>query len=210
MKTGTTYITAFALAFMVLFNACSVEKRHYRPGFHVGGNGKAKTEAKKSEAPKHESVKIEKQATAVVPTTASAANNTPTAVIATPAQTKAAERVVTTPTTTKAETKLPGSKHVVVNSVLKNAMKGASPEATMADKIISILLCIFLGWIGIHRFYLGYPISAIIMILLFVLSGLGGFLTINFLAYIAGLVLFVWVIVDLIFLILDKPLFFPS
>jgi uncharacterized membrane protein YkgB len=38
---------------------------------------------------------------------------------------------------------------------------------------------------------------------------LGGFV-LGYLGYIAGLLLFVWILVDLIFLILDKPLFFPS
>ena len=49
----------------------------------------------------------------------------------------------------------------------------------MKSKLIAILLCFFLGSLGIHRFYLGYTIIGVIQLLTF-----GGFL--------------IWVIVDLI------------
>jgi len=49
----------------------------------------------------------------------------------------------------------------------------------MKSKLTAILLCFFLGSLGIHRFYLGYTLIAVIQLLTF-----GGFL--------------IWVIVDLI------------
>ena len=55
----------------------------------------------------------------------------------------------------------------------------------MKSKLISILLCVFLGSLGIHRFYLGYTIIGVIQLLTF-----GGFL--------------IWVIVDLIRLIIGS------
>ena len=55
----------------------------------------------------------------------------------------------------------------------------------MKSKLISILLCFFLGSLGIHRFYLGYTIIGVIQLLTF-----GGFL--------------IWVIVDLIRLIIGS------
>lgn len=212
MKRGTTFTTALALALIVLFSACSVEKRHYRPGFHVGGNAKApKTEVKKAEPAdlKQQAVVIDKQAPAVVPSTYSASNDAPTTVVATPAQTKAAERVVTTTPATKAETKLPGSKHVVVNNVIKKAMKGASPEASMENKIVAFILCLLLGWLGIHRFYLGFPLSGILYIALFLASALlFGFLGV--IGWIAGVVLITLIIIDLVFIIFDMPLLLPQ
>ena len=49
----------------------------------------------------------------------------------------------------------------------------------MKSKLTAILLCFFLGSLGIHRFYIGYTLIAVIQLLTF-----GGFL--------------IWVIVDLI------------
>ena len=55
----------------------------------------------------------------------------------------------------------------------------------MKSKITAILLCFFLGGLGIHRFYLGYTLIGVIHLLSF-----GKFL--------------IWVIVDLIRLIIGS------
>ena len=55
----------------------------------------------------------------------------------------------------------------------------------MKSKLTSILLCFFLGSLGIHRFYLGYTLIGVIQLLTF-----GGFI--------------IWAIVDLIMLIIDS------
>ena len=52
----------------------------------------------------------------------------------------------------------------------------------MKSKLSAILLCFFLGGLGIHRFYLGYTIIGVIQLLTF-----GGFL--------------IWAIIDFIRLI---------
>jgi TM2 domain-containing membrane protein YozV len=55
----------------------------------------------------------------------------------------------------------------------------------MKSKLTAILLCFFLGGLGIHRFYLGYTLIGVIQLLTF-----GGLL--------------IWVIVDLIRLIIGS------
>ena len=55
----------------------------------------------------------------------------------------------------------------------------------MKSKLTEILLCLFLGSLGIHRFYLGYTLIGVIQLLTF-----GGFL--------------IWVIVDLIRLLIGS------
>ena len=55
----------------------------------------------------------------------------------------------------------------------------------MKSKLTSILLCFFLGSLGIHRFYLGYTLNGVIQPLTF-----GGFT--------------IWAIVDLIMLIIGS------
>ena len=54
----------------------------------------------------------------------------------------------------------------------------------LKSKLTAILLCFFLGGLGIHRFYLGYTLIGFIQLLTF-----GGFL--------------IWVIIDFIRLIID-------
>ena len=55
----------------------------------------------------------------------------------------------------------------------------------MKSKLTAILLCFFLGSLGIHRFYLGYTLIGVIQLLTF-----GGFL--------------IWAIVDIIKLIIGS------
>ncbi|GIT08855.1 MAG: hypothetical protein CM1200mP30_24850 [Pseudomonadota bacterium] len=55
----------------------------------------------------------------------------------------------------------------------------------MKSKLTAILLCFFLGSLGIHRFYLGYTLIGVIQLLTF-----GGFI--------------IWAIVDLIMLIIGS------
>ena len=55
----------------------------------------------------------------------------------------------------------------------------------MKSKLTTILLCLFLGSLGIHRFYLGYTLIGVIQLLTF-----GGFI--------------IWAIVDLIMLIIGS------
>ena len=52
-------------------------------------------------------------------------------------------------------------------------------EIKMKSKLTAILLCFFLGGLGIHRFYLGYTLIGVIQLLTF-----GGFL--------------IWAIIDFI------------
>ena len=54
----------------------------------------------------------------------------------------------------------------------------------LKSKLTAILLCFFLGGLGIHRFYLGYTLIGLIQLLTF-----GGFL--------------IWAIIDFIRLIID-------
>ena len=55
----------------------------------------------------------------------------------------------------------------------------------MKSKLTAILLCFFLGSLGIHRFYLGYTLIGVIQLLTF-----GGVL--------------IWAIIDFIRLIIDS------
>lgn len=57
--------------------------------------------------------------------------------------------------------------------------------------LITFILCLLLGALGIHRFYTGYKTSAIVMLVLAITG-------------VFSIVSFVWAIIDLINIIMDK------
>lgn len=71
------------------------------------------------------------------------------------------------------------------------------------NKLIALLLCLFVGWLGVHRYYMGRVGSGVAMLLLY-LTGFVAFLfTIRYrglyvLAAMAFIGYFVWWIIDLI------------
>lgn len=211
MKRSITHISLIAMAIVVFLSACSVERRHYRPGFHFKSEAKVpKPEVKKHDvAPEPETAVVEDVVVAEDITVETTAPTTTSPDVVAVPEAKPTTITHTAKAAAKPVTKA-GDKSIALGIINKKALKGQSPSGMMADKIVSIILCIFLGWLGIHRFYLGYPVSAIIMIVLFLASVVLGGFVLGYLGYIAGLLLFVWILVDLIFLILDKPLFFPS
>lgn len=71
-----------------------------------------------------------------------------------------------------------------------------SASSSPKNKIVAGLLAIFLGYLGIHRFYLGYNKIGIIQLI----CGLGGFLTCG----LSTLAVAVWSIVDAVLIFTDK------
>ena len=59
------------------------------------------------------------------------------------------------------------------------------------DKLVSLLICFFLGYLGIHRFLKGHMLSGIVWLCTGGLFGIG------------------WLI-DLIWIAIDKPLIWPK
>ncbi|MGL5651472.1 MAG: double zinc ribbon domain-containing protein [Paraclostridium sp.] len=64
------------------------------------------------------------------------------------------------------------------------------------SKLMAVILCILFGTMGIHRFYVGDNTEGFILLAL----TLGGIVTCGITTIISG----IWVIVDLIFIIIDK------
>ena len=58
------------------------------------------------------------------------------------------------------------------------AVKGTAvaAEEDQKSKLVAVLLAFFLGWIGVHDFYLGYTKYGIIKIVLTVCTGFGGYI----------------------------------
>lgn len=79
---------------------------------------------------------------------------------------------------TKAGRKLTIKEKIVLkrlNKKQQKANKQKSPKQTNGGKsqIVALLLCIFLGLIGIHRFYLGYTGMGVLYLLTAGLFGIG-------------------------------------
>ncbi len=67
-------------------------------------------------------------------------------------------------------------KNIIINnnnSASASAFAGGMmPMISPKSRLVTLLLCIFLGWLGIHRFYVGKVGTALIMILL-MCTGIG-------------------------------------
>lgn len=63
----------------------------------------------------------------------------------------------------------PGSTiHLHINNVNTNTNRitnTVTPHYSSKSRIVALLLCIFLGWIGIHRFYLGKTTTGVLYLL---------------------------------------------
>jgi len=70
--------------------------------------------------------------------------------------------------TENAQTEVVISSDATVDTVIP--AKNADTNAGSKTKLAALLLCLFLGVFGIHRFYLGYPILGIV----YLLTGGGG------------------------------------
>ena len=111
------------------------------------------------------------------PSTAVAPEATTPKAVAAPA-TKTVRPAVTTTTVTHAPKML--------MKRMEKAQRKAEIKETNGGKsqVVALLLCFFFGWIGVHRFYLGYTGVGILM---FFTGGLFGILTlIDFIRIIVG------------------------
>lgn len=75
-------------------------------------------------------------------------------------------------------------KNAPIQSAKADAAQGSGSPLSSDEQIIAILLCLFLGGFGIHRFYLGYTTIGVIQLL--TAGGCGVWVLIDFIRLIIG------------------------
>ena len=177
-------------ASVFIISSCTIEKRLYRPGFHIAWkNGKPASEKVKDQK---QDEKKDDDNVALVQYTDIMTNernseelgslnddlamvyldcgvtdtkfNEPSSITVAPSK----RRFLKSPEISE--------KQDFANAeVTKKEGKRVAPESTGSGKsqIVALLLCIFLGLIGIHRFYLGYTGMGVLYIFTVGLFGLG-------------------------------------
>ena len=165
-------IILFAAAAIFMVSSCTIEKRLYNSGYHVEWNHSKKHVDSDQVAQDVSTSKVREVETVVVNRTANAdqvvevsvMNND--AVVA--AENDASNELVSTTNTVNQESAEASDKDLEVKAEKakdsKNSEKSKAPGGGKSQ-LVALLLCIFLGTIGIHRFYLGYIGIGVLMLL---------------------------------------------
>lgn len=191
----------------ILVSSCSTNatfsKRYHSRGFNIAwgggsdaGNSVVKQTPKKSKAMTDVSVVAQNTKsltvqsatyTEITPVEVASANipavpNTvvaqnQVAIVKNPAKSSSHAVKSTTGDTKKANVNMVSSQIVKTKVKSANASDGKS-------QLVALLLCFFLGGLGIHRFYLGYPLIGVLQIL--TLGGFGIWVLIDFIRILTG------------------------
>ena len=177
------------MVIMLVLGACTMEKRVHMSGYHTewyksNHNADRQELAKNGTAAKSKKNQIAIVSQAVTATNAldnsTTVNDILTAsvdnsVAALPSRKTVSFRkkenvsaAKTDPTTEK--------KNVIANKVSKQQKKADTDNSTAApegkSQLVALLICIFIGVLGIHRFYLGYTGIGVLMLLTLGLCGI--------------------------------------
>lgn len=202
-------ILIFSVLLVAMFSSCTIEKRLHRPGFYVETQH-VRESKKQHEFTNTSNVNIQTNKSIVQPEqnytlTSTKAKSTS---FQQPVLNKTAEILLAqNQTSTHAQLQQAvqiSLKQQVASIVSENKKAWETYQAkTLAkggdNQIIAILLCFFLGFLGIHSFYLGNKKKGIIQLVMFLVGIVTAIVVIGFLILTA---LGIWVLVDFIRLII--------
>ncbi len=173
-------IILFAAAAIFMVSSCTIEKRLYNSGYHVEWNHSNKHVDSDQVAQEESSSEVREVETVVVNRTANAdqvveesvANNDAVVAVVEATEKVGSNEVVSTTNAVSQESAVASDKDQQVKAKeSKKAEKSKAPGGGKSQ-LIALLLCFFIGFLGIHRFYLGYTGIGILMLLTGGLCGL--------------------------------------
>lgn len=174
----------FGLALTFILSSCSIDKRIYTSGYHIkwnkGNHVVEKRELVKTNESKSEKEKIESPGTIEQSETLFADNSE----VNENDITASLDNSIFIPSSHKIDWNKKNNTITAIRSVTLSATKTIVTEQKSENKkvesrgggknqVLALILCIFIGWMGIHRFYLGYPLLGILYLFTGGLFGVG-------------------------------------
>ena len=180
-KTTTSKLGLLMAVVAILISSCSTNatfsKRYHSRGFNIAwGGGAAANNSPVKQTPKK--VKAKSDVVAV-------AQNTDNVTVQSVKSTENTAMEASTVNTTQTSTQAVKSSTVVSKKAKLTPVSSVSNKA-LSQEIdwVAFILCFFLGGLGIHRFYLGYPLIGVLQIL--TLGGFGIWILIDLIRIITG------------------------
>lgn len=195
------------LTALLLQTSCSIEKRHYRSGFYVEHGSNKNLKAKQVEKPAIADVAVSNNSIENVSTANTEAQTQPLFHQSAEEQlmNESSPVYAHKATNAKSEVKLL-NKNEAIKALKENSKALAffahshnNNKRGGGDQIVALLLCFFLGMLGIHSFYLGNSKKGIWQLVMFLVGLLTFFLIIGYFILAA---LSIWVLIDFIRLII--------
>jgi len=196
-------LSLLGLAILLILNSCTIEKRVHLPGYHVEWKNGMRHANKHELVSEDNITQIEINQSKTVDPSEKAVNTTDIvlestvpeeiisasvdndAVIIPSQEIVAIDKKANTITSKMNSTS--NTKTVIVSKERKTKMKSEknnSDDGSGKSQLVALLLCFFVGVLGIHRFYLGYTGIGVLMLLTGGLCGL--LLLIDFIRILTG------------------------
>ncbi|MGQ9847493.1 MAG: TM2 domain-containing protein [Bacteroidales bacterium] len=205
-KVSIVFIFGVLIA-LLLQTSCSIEKRHYRSGFYVEHSSIKNVKAKQVEKPASTNVAMSSNLIENVRTTSTETKTQPLFHQSAEERLMNVSEPVFAHKTTKVATNAKLDAKLLNKSEAIKALKENSKAFAFfaqshnnskkagKDQVVALLLCFFLGMLGIHSFYLGNTTKGAIQLAMFLVGLLTTFLIIG---YVILLALWIWVLIDFI------------
>lgn len=178
--------TYFMASLALVLSSCSMQKRVYSKGYTIHWKKKqpsAGTRHQLANAPQpavqHLGEAAMPAAVAEPATAAAEVHHADKGPVAAAAVTAPGKATASTPAfetkLDRVETRSDGTQLMVKEpkQAQKQAARGKRAGEGGKSQIVALLLCIFLGWLGIHRFYLGYTGMGLLYLFTFGILGIG-------------------------------------
>ena len=168
------------LGLMIIFNSCSIEKRKYLSGYNIewksgknlpGKVNSASTDKiRKSDATKTVATRVVNEETpdfsASTETASASGDNSIAASVPKSFFTQPRAKIAATTVGAEVQTKEVFAKNDKAKAKkYKEANKDKKSRHGSKSQLIALILCAFVGGIGIHRFYLGYIWQGVVQLL---------------------------------------------